>query len=119
MQVKKEDNIIEWLNRPGTGIASFLDMQKKCFDSMEEGEALEKLIVEGNAIVVPYEEQLYSYGESMGDYLDNREILIPDGMKATAYLAQHRWIDDFYEFRAEELEKRFVAWCEKQGVQMV
>ena len=119
MQVKKEDNIVGWLNRPGTGIVSFLNMQKKCFDSMEEGGALKKLVVEGQAIILPYEEQLYPYGESVSDYLDDREILVPNGMSVKAYLLQSDRDMDFREFRAEELEKRFVAWSEKQGVQIV
>lgn len=119
MQIKMNDIKNVMLNKPMIEDISFLDMQAQCFDSTEDGEALEKMIAEGKAIVLPYEEQLYPYGEAMGDYLDDREILIPDGMKATAYLAQHGWLDDFYEFRAEGLEKRFVAWSEKQGVQIV
>lgn len=118
MIIKKED-VQNMLNNVDIETVTYLDTERECLDVTEDEAWLQKQAKEGRAVILPYVEHLYPYNQAMGEYLIDREIEIPDGMRVKAYLAQEGRLEDWYEFREKGLEKKFEEWCKKYNIKIL
>lgn len=107
------DNITEFLNMQDLEVVSFYDTEKRVIDTAENlGEITEKVRT-GEAIVLPYVDELYSYSLAMWDFLAENNIVVPDRMSAMEKLRKCGEAETFREFWRSNLCSKFEQWCRK------
>ena len=113
----KPDHITEFLNMQDLEVVIFYDTEKRVIDTAENlGEIAEKVRT-GEAIVLPYVDELYSYNLAMWDFLAENNIVVPDRMSAMEKLRKRGEDETFREFWRSNLCSKFEQWCRKNLIQ--
>lgn len=84
---------------------------------IDDEDVVRELEVKGNALVFPYEEELYVYNKVMGDYLNENDINIPSGKRTKEYLYETGRIYDFYGYLNKLIIAEFDKWCHSNNVE--
>lgn len=104
-------NIRFYLNLRDQEVVTFYDAKNHIIDTAENlGEIAEKVST-GEAIVLPYVDELYSYNLAMWDFLVENDIAVSDRMSATEELRKCGEDETFREFWRSNLCSKFEQWC--------
>lgn len=104
-------NIRFYLNLRDQEVVTFYDAKNHIIDTAENlGEIAEKVST-GEAIVLPYVDELYSYNLAMWDFLAENNIVVPDRMSAMEKLRKCGEDQTFREFWHTRLCSKFDRWC--------
>lgn len=110
-----------------TNLLNMRRMEVKTFINVEEGKAdvsgdeewIQRQVESGKAILFPVFEELYPYSEALTEFIDKYELDIPDYITIKKFLIEKGWMQLFYEFQGQELEKKFRKWCRRNSITFV
>jgi len=103
--------LINHVGAPATTYVDLEQMSVVVFD--QEINESEKLLR------IPYEEELYSYGKVMNEYLTINSIDIPKGQKAGRYLKERGRYFDFCDFRDDRILDALTDWLKVHEIELV
>lgn len=98
----------DMINRIELPVATYLNLEKKCIEVLDESDYIEK-----NRVMIPTLDELAPYNAVMYEYVEDMSISF--GKSATQYLRENVLLDDFHVYRMQyavkELEKWFADKC--------
>lgn len=109
----KPDHITEFLNLRDLEVVTFYNTEKRVIDTAENFDEIAEKVSTGEAIVLPYIEELYPYNLAMWDFLAENNIVVPDRMSAMEKLRKCGEAETFREFWHSNLCHKFGQWCRK------
>ena len=110
-------NIRFYLNLRDQEVVTFYDAKKRVIDTAENFDEITEKVSTGEAIVLPYSDELYPYNRAMWDLLAENNIVVPDRMSATEKLRKCGEDQTFREFWHTLLCSKFEQWCSENLIQ--
>ena len=106
-----QNTLVELINHPESPIISYINLDKKCVEIYEDEVQVEKHLVR-----IPFKEELVSYTEAVGEFIEERDLSIPRRVSAKKYLIKQGYIHEFYDYWNNKAVSKLKDWLEKYSL---
>lgn len=102
-----QTDLTELFNHPEVAVTSYANLKEHCIEVFEH-----EVQETDNLIRIPYRDELCSYNQTVGEFIDEWNLIIPRKMSARRYLREQGYIQEFYAFWNEKAAKKLLEWLE-------